>query len=31
MASVRSPTSIVSSSLVTGSIAAQTQCGERDR
>src|SRR5712691_7696265 len=30
MASVRSPTSIVSSSLVTGSIAAQTQCGERD-
>src|SRR2546426_2675561 len=31
MASVRSPTSMVSSSLVTGSIAAQTQWGERDR
>src|SRR4030095_12779107 len=31
MASVRSPTSTVSSSLVTGSMAAQTQCGERER
>src|SRR4029450_3259406 len=31
MASVRSQTSIVSSSLVTGSMAAQTQCGERER
>src|SRR6266851_8358947 len=31
MARVRSPTSTVSSSLVTGSMAAQTQWGERDR
>src|SRR4030095_4883953 len=30
-ASVRSPTATVSSSLVTGSMAAQTQCGERER
>src|SRR6266478_1121067 len=31
MASVRSPTSTVSRSLVTGSIAAHTQWGDRDR
>src|SRR5712692_4331014 len=31
MASVRSPTAIASSNLVTGSIATHTQCGARDR
>src|SRR2546426_373012 len=31
MARVRSPTSIASNTLVTGSIAPHTQCGERDR